>query len=246
MTFSEQITSQFQTLNLLMKILFKFSSSGAGGEEPNIVVVRMLKQDNKGNNVNATVMGGSTQGSGDIENKGTCTGGQGTSNTGNTRATVSAITEKSSAGGNVYKETSSTSVLTDIKELNDERRVMRVKSASFPAIASKSDLHKVNFPVFHIPTHGIPISGYTTFQQIDCYKVYFHFNQYIFNVKLMRDHLKDKPTRVCQGSTSEGPFPFYEEIPLIKNLMASLMLKCYDDYIPKASTNTNLPLTVSP
>ncbi len=224
-----------------MKILFKFSSSG-DDEEPNIVVVRVLKQDNKENKETvdaATVMEGGTQGGGDIGKKG-ATVGHGTNNTGHTGGTVSTTTEKSSAGGKVNKETSSALVATV------ETQVTRVQTSGFPRITSKSAFHEVKIPNFHLPANSIPISGYTTFQQIDCYKVYFNFNQYIFNVKTMADQLMIQPTRVCQGSTSDGPFPFYEEIPLIKNVMASFMLKCCDGYIPTASTNTNLPLTVSP
>lgn len=205
----------------------------------------MLKPNNKGKEVvDASVMEGGTQGSDNTGTKGTVVR-HGNKNTGHTGGTSDlAITEKSPTGGKFYKETSSALAATNLKEHNVERCVTRVHSSGFHAI---SDLHEVEFPNFYIPMNSIPISGYTTFQQIDCYKIYFCFNQFlIFSIKAMADQLKDQPTRVCQGSTSEGPFPFYEEMPLIKNLMASMMLKHVDDYIPTASTNTNLPLTVSP
>ena len=90
---------------------------------------------------------------------------------------------------------------------------------------------------------GIPISGYTTFQQTDYNKFYFHFKQFVINEKNFDDQLNLQLIRVCQGNTCDGPFPF---IPLIKNVVTSLMMKYYDAYILTANTNTELPLTVSP
>lgn len=204
----------------------------------------MLRQDRKEKkelSMEPTAMEGNTQGTGDSCKMET-SARHGTNNPEYRGRTDTTITANSSNGGKTQKETCSALAVTrNVKEQH-----VGVTSTSFPAMASKHRLNEVEFPNFHIPTSSIPISGYTTFQQIDCYKGYFHFNQYIFNVKTMADQPKVHPTRVCQGSTSEGPFPFYEDIPLIKNLMTALMLKYCDDYIPTASTKTNLPLTVSP
>ena len=69
-----------------------------------------------------------------------------------------------------------------------------------------------------------------------------NFKQYAINEKNCDDQPNLQLIRVCPGSTCDGPFPF---IPLIKNVMTSLMVKYYDAYIPTASTNTELPLTIS-
>lgn len=93
---------------------------------------------------------------------------------------------------------------------------------------------------------SIPVSGYTTFQQRDFSLLYSHFSKQLFKVKAQADKLIAQPTMTWQGSLSKGPFPFYEEIPLIKMLVMSSKAKYCDDYVPIANTNTNIPLTVSP
>lgn len=198
------------------------------------MVVRMLKQDNKENNElkEPKAMEAGTQESG---GSGKATVLHGINNALHRSGIDTTVTKKLSAGGTVHSDRSSALVTSTVNGHIVERQLTRVKSVGFPG-----------FPNFHIPANSIPISGYTTFQQSDCYKVYFHFTQCISNAKTIAYQPKAQPTRVCEGSTSEGPFPFYEEVPLIKNLMASLMLKYCDDYIPTASTGTNLPLTVSP
>ena len=145
------------------------------------------------------------------------------------------VAKKLPAGGTVHSDRSSALVPSNVKGEIVEREVTRMKSRGFP--------ERYNF---RLPANSIPISGHTTFQQIECYNVYFHFTQCMLNAKTIANHLKVQPIEVWEDSTSEGPFPVYGEVLLIKNLMASLTLKYYDDYIPTASTNTNLPLTVSP
>ena len=93
---------------------------------------------------------------------------------------------------------------------------------------------------------SIPVSGYTTFQQRDFSLLYFYFSKQLFKVKAQADQLSVQPTMIWQGSLSKGPFPFYEEIPLIKMLVMSSKAKYCDDYVPVAHANTNIPLTVSP
>ena len=48
-------------------------------------------------------------------------------------------------------------------------------------ISLKPDLNEVTSQICALD--GIPISGYTTFQQTDYYKLYFHFKQYVINEK---------------------------------------------------------------
>lgn len=93
---------------------------------------------------------------------------------------------------------------------------------------------------------SIPVSGFTTFQQRDFSLLYFHLSKQLFKVKAQADQLSVQPTMIWQGSLSKGPFPLYEEIPLIKMLLMSSKAKYCDDYVPVAHTNTNIPLTVSP
>ena len=209
------------------------------------MVVRMLKKDNKKNNElkEPKAMEGGTQESG---GSGKAAVLRGVNNALHRSSTDTKVTKKLPAGGTVHRERSSALVTSKVKGQIVERQRTWVKRLGFPSITSKTYSREIKFSDFHLPTNNIPISGYTTFQQIDCYKVYFHSPQCISNAKTVAYQLKVQSTRVCEGSTSEGPFPFYEEVPLIKNLMASLMLKYSDDYIPTASTNTKLPLTVSP
>ena len=89
------------------------------------------------------------------------------------------------------------------------------------------------------------MSGYTTFQQRKICLLYFHFSKQLFKVKAQADELSVQPTLTWQGSLSKGPLPFYEEIPFIKMLVMSSKEKYFDDYVPIAHTNTNIPLTVS-
>ena len=211
--------------------LFTFSSSG-GDEEPKVVVVRMLKQDNNENNElkEPKIMEGCTQETGGSGNANAL---HGTNNAIRRSGTDTTVTKTVPAGGTVHRERSSALVPSKVKIV--ESRVTRLESAPFP-----------KFSNYHFPDNSIPISGYTTFQQIECYNIdYFQLTQCISNAKTIANQLKDQRTRVCEGSTSEGPFPIYGDVPLMKDLMASLTLK-YCDYIPIASTKTNLPLTVSP
>ena len=77
---------------------------------------------------------------------------------------------------------------------------------------------------------SIPVSGYTTFQQRD----------FSLLAKAQADQLSVQSTMTWQGSLSKGPFPFYEEIPLIKMLVMSSKAKYCDDYMPIAHTNTKV------
>ena len=183
----------------------------------------MVKQvDNENNELKEPkVMEGGTHESGE---SGKATILHGANNTINRSGTKATAAKKLPAYGTVHRDRSSALVPSNIKGKIVKRQVTTVKSRGF-----------LERPDFQLPSNGIPISGYTTFQQIECYNVYFHFTQ-----------CKVQPTEVCEGSTIDGPFPVYWEVLLITNLMVSLTLKYCQDYIPTASTNTNLPLTVSP
>ena len=198
------------------------------------MVVRMVKQDGKENNElkEPKVVEGGTHESG---GSGKATILQGANNTIHRSGTEATVAKKLLTDRLVHRDRSSALVPSNVKGKIVKRQVTRVKSRGFP-----------ERPNFQLPSNSIPISGYTTFQQIECYNVYFHFTQCIFNTKTIANQLKVQPTEVCEGSTSEGPFPVYWEVLLITNLMASLTLKYCENHIPTASTNTNLPLTVSP
>ena len=198
------------------------------------MVVRMVKQDDKYNNElkGPKVMEGGAQ---ESSGSGKATILHGTNNAIRRSGTDSTVAKKLPDAGTLHSDRSSALVPSNVKGKIVERQVTRVKSGGFPELSN-----------LHLPMNSIPISGYTIFQQIECYNAFFHFTQCIFNAKMPANQLKVQPTRVCEGSTSEGPFPVYGEVPVIKNLMASLTLKYCDGYIPTASTNTNLPLTVSP
>ena len=191
----------------------------------------MVKQDDKENNEPKVTEGGTHESGG----SGKATIVHAANNAIHRSGAETTEAKKLAADGTVHRDRSSTLEPSNVKVKIVKRQASRVKSKGFP-----------NRPNFQLPSNGIPISGFTTFQQIESYNVYFHFTQCIFNAKMIANQLKVQPTEVCEGSTSEGPFPVYGEVVLIRNLMASLTLKYCEDYIPTASTNTNLPLTVSP
>lgn len=172
------------------------------------MVVRMLKQDDKENNElkEPKVMERGTRES-SIGEKATVF--HGTNNAIRRSGNDTTVTKKLPAGGTVHRERSSALVATNGIGKIVERQVTGVKSARFS-----------EFPNYYFPANSIPISGYTTYQQIECYSVYF-FTQYILNTKTIANELKVQPTRVREGSTSKGPFPVYGEVPLIENLKAS-------------------------
>ena len=217
-------------------LLLSFSSSG-DDEEPNIVVVRMLKPDSKGNGkcLDPIVAEGITEGGGGGDKKeNTDRHNAGKKDINNTRTTEEVITDG---------KTTKTLITTNLLRQEVKRPTFGSPGTVLPAVTSKGHLQESRFLDLHI--NGIPISGYTAFQQTEFCMVYFDLLQYFLKVT-KTDQLRTLPTRICQGSTSKGPFPFYEETPLIKILIAALSEKYCDNYFPTAITNTNLPLTVSP
>ena len=128
-------------------------------------------------------------------------------------------------------------------QLRETRRVHFKDVIDF-APATSNSFFSDGFHRFEMDS--IPVSGYTTFQQRDFSLLHFHFSEQLFKVKAQEDQPSVQPTMTWQGSLSKGPFPFYEETPLIKMLVMSSKEKYCDDYVPIAHTKTNIPLTVSP
>ena len=196
----------------------------------------MPKPDDKekGATKQANMIEGSSTGDENNGKRGNSSARGGNSTTGGHKgeATDSKFAEKSAK---IPIESSSVLVTTKSKQHEVDGELTCLQ-----AITPKPDLNEVTSQICALD--GIPISGYTTFQQTDYYKFYFHFKQYAINEKNCDDQPNLQLIRVCPGSTCDGPFPF---IPLIKNVMTSLMVKYYDAYIPTASTNTELPLTIS-
>lgn len=205
----------------------------------------MLKPDNKQNGkvLDPVLTEGITQGSADSGQKNTNIG-HATKRAGNEVSVDTRTTDKATTGGKVQKQ-KSLALVTRTEQLHEiKRQVTSPFGPDSPVTTSKTYFKEATFLVAH--ANSIPISGYTAFQQMDFSKVHFDFNQCLLQEKVEVDPLKAQPTRIHQGSTNKGPFPFYEEIPLINILTALLIEKYSDDYIPTANTNTNLPLTVSP
>ena len=197
----------------------------------------MLKQGNQGSGqcLDPIVTGGVNHGHGDSgKNE---TSGYATHKVENREKTRK--TQEITTGGRTQK----TIATTNVRHHAVKRSLMSPTGTNLVIDSHKS--HFQESRVVGFLTSGIPISGYTVFQQIEISMAYFHFIQYLLEVK-KANQLRAQPTRICQGSTSKGPFPFYEEIPLIRILIASSIKKYCDNYIPTANTKTDLPLTILP
>ena len=233
----------------ILPFYLSFSSGGDDGE-PNIVVLKMQKPDNKSNRElwDPVLTKGITQGSGESGKSGS-NPGHVTHNAGSSGSANTGNSKKATTGGKCQKQTSFALVARDEECHKVKRHAICPKGTDLPTETfPKSLFQDARFLDLDKNTgrNSIPISGYSTFQQIDFSQSYFDFCKYFHEVKSQADERRNQPTRICQGSMSKGPFPFYEEIPLIRILIASLIEKSCDDYIPTANTNTNLPLIVSP
>ena len=197
----------------------------------------MLKQGDRGSGecLDPIVTGGYNQGHGDSGKKETS--GYATHKV--EKRENSKKTQEIKTGGRTQK----TIATTNVQHHAVKRSLMSPTGTNLVIDSHKTHLQESRIVGFL--TRGIPISGYTVFQQIEFSMAYFHFIQYLLEVK-KANQLRAQPTRICQGSTSKGPFPFYEEIPLVRILLASSIKKYCDNYIPTANTKTNLPLTISP
>ena len=214
-----------------------FLSSDEDDVQPNIVVLKMQKPDPKGNGEfdDPIIREGVTQGSneGNKEGKGLQKGTHDSKIKGPTGKRVEG---KVATTGKARSQT--------LKALATSRNVHCKDVRDFAPATSNSFFEDDGFHRFEMDS--IPVSGYTTFQQRDFSLLYFYFSKQLFKVKAQADQLSIQPTMIWQGSLSKGPFPFYEEIPLIKMLVMSSKAKYCDDYVPVAHANTNIPLTVSP
>ena len=198
----------------------------------------MQKPDPKGNGEfdDPIIREGVTQGSneGNKEGKGLQKGTHDSEIKGHTGKRVE---DKMAATGKARSQT--------LRALATSRNVHCKDVRDFTPATSNSFFKDDGFHRFEM-ADNIPVSGYTTFQQRDFSFLYFHFSKQLFKMKAQADQLSIQPTMIWQGSLSKGPFPCYEEIPLIKMLVMSSKAKYCDDYVPVAHTNTNIPLTVSP
>ena len=214
-----------------------FLSSDEDDVQPNIVVLKMQKPDPKGNGEfdDPIIREGVTQGSneGNKEGKGLQ---KGTHDSEIKGPTGKRVEDKVATTGKARSQT--------LKALATSRNVHCKDVRDFAPATSNSFFEDDGFHRFEMDS--IPVSGYTTFQQRDFSLLYFYFSKQLFKVKAQADQLSVQPTMIWQGSLSKGPFPFYEEIPLIKMLVMSSKAKYCDDYVPVAHANTNIPLTVSP
>ena len=214
-----------------------FLSSDEDDVQPNIVVLKMQKPDPKGNGEfdDPIIREGVTQGSneGNKEGKGLQ---KGTHDSKIKGPTGKRVKDKVATTGKARSQT--------LKALATSRNVHCKDVRDFAPATSNSFFEDDGFHRFEMDS--IPVSGYTTFQQRDFSLLYFYFSKQLFKVKAQVDQLSIQPTMIWQRSLSKGPFPFYEEIPLIKMLVMSSKAKYCDDYVPVAHANTNIPLTVSP
>ena len=214
-----------------------FLSSDEDNVQPNIVVLKTQKPDPKGNGEfdDPIIREGVTQGSneGNKEGKGLQKGTHDSEIQGSTGKRVE---DKVATTGKARSQT--------LRALATSRNVHCKDVRDFAPAISNSFFKEDGFHRFEMDS--IPVSGYTTFQQRDFSLLFFYFSNQLFKVKVQADQLSIQPTMIWQGSLSTGPFPFYEEIPLIKMLVMSSKAKYCDYYVPVAHTNTNIPLTVSP
>ena len=214
-----------------------FLSSDEDDVQPNIVVLKMQKPDPKGNGEfdDPIIREGVTHGSneGNKEGKGLQ---KGTHDSEIKGPTGKRVEDKVATTGKARSQT--------LRALATSRNVHCKDVRDFAPATSNSFFEDDGFHRFEMDS--IPVSGYTTFQQRDFSLLYFYFSKQLFKVKAQADQLSVQPTMIWQGSLSKGPFPLYEEIPLIKMLLMSSKAKYCDDCVPVAHTNTNIPLTVSP
>ena len=134
------------------------------------------------------------------------------------------------------------------KTLNATRKLLL---ATIP-IASGRECHtrpsaRIHFQqvrIVHTQENSILISGYSAFQQSEFSMYYFNFILYV-SESTRTDRLSLHAIRTSKGSINEGPFPFYEEIPLIEMMATALAEEYRDNYLPTARTNSHIPLTIS-
>ena len=115
---------------------------------------------------------------------------------------------------------------------------------TMPLVNSERPIHFQQARIVHTHENSIPISGYSTFQQSEFSMFYFNFIQYL-SERTGTDRLSLHAIRASKGCINEGPFPFYEEIPLIEMMATALAEQYRDNYLPTARANNHIPLTIS-
>ena len=222
-----------------ISLLFGFSSAG-DDDGPSIVVVTRIKQDKKGQVecLDPVLAGEITQKNDGSGKAGRGSLGQATYDFGskdenNTRTTNGTTKESRKTLDKTKKQVVTTLPITSRREC----RIM-------PLVNSESRIHFQQATIVHTLESSIPISGYSTFQQSEFSVFYFNFIQYLSEIT-GKDRFNFHAIRTSKGCINEGPFPFYEEIPLIEMMTAALAEKYRDNYLPTARANNHIPLTIS-
>ena len=218
-----------------------FGCSSAGDDDgPNIVVVTRIKQDKKGQVecLDPVLAGETTQKNDGSGKAGRGSLGQATYDFGskgenNTRTTNGTTKESRKTLDKTKKPVVTTLPITGRRECH-----------LTPLVNSESRIHFQQARIVHTLENSIPISGYGTFQQSEFSMFYFNFIQYLSEIT-GTDRLSFHAIRTSKGCINEGPFPFYEEIPLIEMMATALAEKYRDNYLPTARANNHIPLTIS-
>ena len=219
-----------------ISLLFGFSSSG-DDDGPNIVVVTRIKQDKKGQvecldpvlaeEITQKKDGSGKAGRGSLSQTTYDFGSKGENNT--------RTTNGSKESKKTLDKTKKQVVTTP--PIRGECRIM-------PLVNSESRIHFQQARIVHTLESIIPISGYSTFQQSEFPVFYFTFIQYLSEIT-GTDRFSFHAIRTSKGCINEGPFPFYEEIPLIEMMTAAMAEKYRDNYLLTARANNHIPLTIS-
>lgn len=217
------------------------SSSSGDDDEPSIVVVRMLKPENKERVecLDPVLAEDTSQRSG--------------GSAGKNQEGPSSIQRKTQSWSkdwdntevmmtNGVKRTRKPSVKGSAQFHESFIPSSRLRERDIPAASSQTQIQTQQSIIVDIQGNSIPISGYTAFQQIQFSMFYFNIVRYLLEITGTDLFSLIRGTK---GSISEGPFPFYEEIPLVEVLATSLSGRYRDDYLPTAKTTTNIPLTIS-
>ena len=217
-----------------ISLLFGFSSAG-DDDGPSIVVVTRIKQDKKGQlECLDPVLAG------EITQKNDGSGKAGRASLGQATYDFGSKGENNTRTTNGTKESRKTLDKTKKQLPITSRRECRI----LPLVNSESRIHFQQARIVHALESSIPISGYGTFQQSEFSMFYFNFIQYLSEIT-GTDRLSFHAIRTSKGCINEGPFPFYEEIPLIEMMATALAEKYRDNYLPTARANNHIPLTIS-
>ena len=221
-----------------ISLLFGFSSSG-DDDRPNIVVVTRIKQDKKGQVECLDPVLAE-----EITQKKDGSGKAGRGSLGQATFDFESKGENNTRTTNGSKESRKTLDKTKKQVVTTPPITSRGECRIMPLVNSESRIHFQQARIVHTLESSIPISGYSTFQQSEFSVFYFNFIQYLSEIT-GTDRFSFHAIRTSKGCINEGPFPFYEEIPLIEMMAAALADKYRDNYLPTARANNHIPLTIS-